>query len=46
MKNNCYYTLLTLEQLNNVILIDLALIKPLEVTLALIQVVKPLPLLD
>ena len=36
MKNNCYYTLLILEQLNNVILIDLTLIKPLEVTLALI----------
>ena len=46
MKNNYYYTLLTLEQLNNIILIDLTLIKPLEATLALIQVVKLLPLLN
>ena len=38
--------LLTLKQLNNAILINLTLIKPLEVTLALIQVAKPLPLLD
>ena len=36
MKNNYYYILLILEQLNNAIFIDLALIKPLEVTLALV----------
>ena len=36
MKDNRYYTLLTLEQLNNTIFIDLALIKPLKATLALI----------
>ena len=36
MKNNCYYILLILEQLNNAILINFTLIKPLEVTLALI----------
>ena len=36
MKDNRYYTLLILEQLNNAILINLTLIKPLKVTLALI----------
>ena len=36
MKNNCYYILLIPERLNNAILIDLTLIKPLEATLALI----------
>ena len=46
MKDNCYYTLLILERLNNAVLIDFTLIKPLEVTLALIQVAKLFPLLD
>ena len=38
--------LLILERLNNAILINLTLIEPLKVTLALIQVVELLPLLD
>ena len=46
MKNNRYYILLTPERLNNAILINLTLIKPLEATLALVQVAEPFPLLD
>ena len=46
MKNNRYCILLILEQLNNAILIDFTLIKPLKATLVLIQVAKLLPLLD
>ena len=38
--------LLIPKQLNNAILIDLTLIKPLKVTLALIQVVELFPLLN
>ena len=38
--------LLILKQLDNIILINFTLIKPLEVTLALVQVAKLFPLLD